>query len=157
AEAALLSSHDTSEGTEAGVTLMTMHTAKGLEWPAVAIAGLEDGLFPLSRAIEAVDTLEEERRLFYVALTRAKDKLYLRWARPRRRGGETRPSLQSRFLESIPPGIVEEKSTSSLFAPSWGGGGSGGRYGRGSGRFSGSWQRTSGPIRSITPPERISV
>ncbi len=138
-EAALLSNHDTSEGDDGGVTLMTMHTAKGLEWPVVVVAGLEDGLFPLSRSTETPEGLEEERRLFYVALTRAKDKLYLTWARSRRRGGEILPSIQSRFLESLPPGIVDEQATSSLFAPSWGGG-SGGRF---AGRFRGSsgWQR----------------
>src|SRR5262249_45161438 len=116
-EAALLSSHDISEGSENGVTLMTIHTAKGLEWPVVVIAGLEDGLFPLSRAAESQDGLEEERRLFYVALTRAKDKLYLTHARARRRGGDILPSMPSRFLETIPPGIVEEKTTSSGGAP----------------------------------------
>jgi len=139
-EAALLSAHDTSEGNEAGVTLMTMHTAKGLEWPVVAVAGLEDGLFPLSRSTESLDALEEERRLFYVALTRAKDKLYLSWARSRRRGGEILPSIASRFLDDVPPGIVEDQTTSSLFAPSWGGGGS--RFARsGSARASAPWQR----------------
>ncbi len=137
AEAALLSNHDTSDGDDGGVTLMTMHTAKGLEWPAVVVAGLEDGLFPLSRSTETIDGLEEERRLFYVALTRAKDKLYLTWARSRRRGGEILPSIQSRFLESLPPGILDEQSTSSLFAPSWGRGGSS-RFGTGGG---GGWQR----------------
>jgi DNA helicase-2/ATP-dependent DNA helicase PcrA len=143
AEAALLSNHDTQSGDDGGVTLMTMHTAKGLEWPAVVVAGLEDGLFPLSRSTETLEGLEEERRLFYVALTRAKDKLYLSWARSRRRGGEILPSMQSRFLESLPPGILEEQTTSSLFAPSWGrGAGSGRGGGGGSGRFGGAgWQR----------------
>ena len=63
-EAALLSGQDKEEGAERGITLMTVHTAKGLEWPVVVVAGLEDGLFPLARATEAEDTLEEERRLF---------------------------------------------------------------------------------------------
>ncbi|MBL8987552.1 MAG: UvrD-helicase domain-containing protein [Gemmatimonadetes bacterium] len=168
AEAALLSNHDTQEGDEAGVTLMTMHTAKGLEWPVVVVAGLEDGLFPLSRATESVEGLEEERRLFYVALTRAKDKLYLTHARSRRRGGEILPSMPSRFLESLPPGILDEKTTSSLFAPSWGGGGAGGgRYGRSGGgwRSTGSWQADRGPARpaagrverpAALPPEEVS-
>ncbi|MFN0177236.1 MAG: ATP-dependent helicase [Gemmatimonadales bacterium] len=138
AEAALLSAVDTSEGAEQGVTLMTMHTAKGLEWPVVAVAGLEDGLFPLSRSTETIEGLEEERRLFYVAITRAKDKLYLSWARSRRRGGEILPSMKSRFLESVPPGLVEEQTTSSLFAPSWGGGA---RYGGARAGSGGGWQR----------------
>jgi DNA helicase-2/ATP-dependent DNA helicase PcrA len=116
AEAALVTAADSSEGTD-GVTLMTLHTAKGLEWPVVVLSGLEDGLFPLARAMESQEGLEEERRLFYVGLTRAKDKLYLSWARARRRGGELRPGMVSRFLESIPATLLEEKSTASLWAP----------------------------------------
>jgi DNA helicase-2/ATP-dependent DNA helicase PcrA len=116
AEAALVANADTTLGTD-GVTLMTMHTAKGLEWPVVVLAGLEDGLFPLGRAMETQAGLEEERRLFYVGLTRAKDKLYLCWARSRRRGGELRPGIASRFVESIPAELLEERSTASLWAP----------------------------------------
>ena len=111
AEAALVTSHDSVAGTEEGVTLMTLHTAKGLEWPVVVLAGLEDGLFPLGRAEEQPDGIEEERRLCYVGLTRAKDKLYLTFARSRRRGGELRHGRPSRFLESLPPAILEEKRT----------------------------------------------
>jgi DNA helicase-2/ATP-dependent DNA helicase PcrA len=116
AEAALVSSADSAQGRD-GVTLMTLHTAKGLEWPVVVMAGLEDGLFPLGRAMESQAGLEEERRLFYVGLTRAKDKLYLSWARARRRGGELRPGIASRFIESVPPELLEERSTASLWAP----------------------------------------
>jgi DNA helicase-2/ATP-dependent DNA helicase PcrA len=116
AEAALVSAADSSQGDD-GVTLMTLHTAKGLEWPVVVLSGLEDGLFPLGRAMESQAGLEEERRLFYVGLTRAKDKLYLSWARARRRGGELRPGIVSRFVESIPPELLEEKSTASLWSP----------------------------------------
>ncbi len=136
AEAALLSAVDKEQGQEQGVTLMTLHTAKGLEWPVVVMSGLEHGLFPLARAEEQPSGLEEERRLCYVGLTRAKDKLYLTWARARRRGGELRPGIASRFLKAIPPGIIEERRTTSLWAPSWGdqrgGGATGqGQYGRG--------------------------
>ena len=119
AEAALLASADTVVGREDGVTMMTLHTAKGLEWPVVALTGMEHGLFPLARAEETPDGLEEERRLCYVGLTRAKDKLYLSWARARRRGGELRPGIASRFLRDLPPGIIEEKRTTSLWAPDW--------------------------------------
>ena len=129
AEAALLSAGDTVVGSDLGVTLMTLHTAKGLEWPVVVLTGMEHGLFPLARAEEQPDGLEEERRLCYVGLTRAKDKLYLTWARARRRGGELRPGIPSRFLKALPPGIVEEKRTTSLWAPDWGGGRAGRRYG----------------------------
>ena len=66
------------------VTMMTLHTAKGLEFPVVFIAGLENGLFPLSRSFDDPALLEEERRLFYVGITRAERKLYLTWARSRR-------------------------------------------------------------------------
>jgi DNA helicase-2/ATP-dependent DNA helicase PcrA len=128
AEAALLSAGDTVVGSDLGVTLMTLHTAKGLEWPVVVLTGMEHGLFPLARAEEQPDGLEEERRLCYVGLTRAKDKLYLTWARARRRGGELRPGIPSRFLKALPPGIVEEKRTTSLWAPDWGGA-AGRRYG----------------------------
>ena len=127
AEAALLSSADTVIGEEQGVTLMTLHTAKGLEWPVVVLTGLEHGLFPLARAEEQAAGLEEERRLCYVGLTRAKDKLYLTWARARRRGGELRPGIASRFLKALPPGIVEERRTTSLWAPDWSAGQRGGR------------------------------
>ncbi|HXE57005.1 MAG TPA: UvrD-helicase domain-containing protein [Gemmatimonadales bacterium] len=120
AEAALLSSHDSIAGDEDGVTLMTLHTAKGLEWPVVVLAGMEDGLFPLARAEEQDGGIEEERRLCYVGITRAKDKLYITWARARRRGGELRPGRPSRFLRALPPGVVEEQRTTSLWSlPSW--------------------------------------
>ncbi|HJX87591.1 MAG TPA: 3'-5' exonuclease, partial [Gemmatimonadales bacterium] len=135
AEAALLSAGDTVVGSDLGVTLMTLHTAKGLEWPVVVLTGMEHGLFPLARAEEQPDGLEEERRLCYVGLTRAKDKLYLTWARARRRGGELRPGIPSRFLKALPPGIVEEKRTTSLWAPDWGAGaGAQGRRGAGWGQ-----------------------
>jgi DNA helicase-2/ATP-dependent DNA helicase PcrA len=127
AMAALLSSADTVVGNEEGVTLMTLHTAKGLEWPVVVLTGLEHGLFPLARAEEQPDGMEEERRLCYVGLTRAKDKLYLTWARARRRGGELRPGIPSRFLRALPPGILDERRTTSLWAPDWGSGRTGGR------------------------------
>ncbi len=119
ADAALLSSHDSVEGAEDGVTLMTIHTAKGLEWPVVVLAGLEDGLFPLARADEQPGGIEEERRLCYVGLTRAKDKLYVTFARSRRRGGTLQYSRPSRFLEALPPGILDERRTS---VAGWGGG-----------------------------------
>jgi DNA helicase II / ATP-dependent DNA helicase PcrA len=106
---------------------MTLHTAKGLEWPVVVLTGMEHGLFPLARAEEQPDGLEEERRLCYVGLTRAKDKLYLTWARARRRGGELRPGIASRFLRALPPDILEERRTTSLWAPD--GGRAGWRYG----------------------------
>jgi DNA helicase-2/ATP-dependent DNA helicase PcrA len=156
AEAALLSANDSISGQKEGITLMTLHTAKGLEWPVVVLAGMEDGLFPLARAEEQEGGIEEERRLCYVGLTRAKDKLYLTWARARRRGGELKPGRGSRFLKALPPELVEEKRTSSLWAPSWGGSAAG-RYG-GSGRVSSSWldQDYEQPSRRSAEPSEAS-
>ncbi len=93
------------------VTLMTLHNAKGLEFPVVFISGLEDGLFPLSRAYDDPGTLEEERRLFYVGITRAQDKLYLTYARQRRRAGEYMFGRLSPFVEAIDARLLEEGSS----------------------------------------------
>ncbi len=98
------------------ITLMTVHNAKGLEFPVVFVTGLEDGLFPLARAFDDPKMLEEERRLFYVAVTRAEEKLYLTHARSRRRNGETMPSIPSSFLATLPPPLVETKATMRLRA-----------------------------------------
>src|SRR5437667_2542595 len=114
-QAALVTSADQGTGDPTGVTLMTVHMAKGLEWPVVALAGLEDGLFPLARAAGEPGGLEEERRLCYVGLTRAREKLYLAWARTRYRNGRLEVSEPSRFLEALPPRVVEERSTT----PTW--------------------------------------
>ncbi len=159
AEAALLTAQDSIVGAPDGVTLMTLHTAKGLEWPVVVLAGMEHGLFPLARAEEQPGGLEEERRLCYVGLTRAKDKLYLTWARARRRGGELRPGIASAFLRSLPPAVVEERRTNALWAPDgrtgrWAGGQWGGRAGGQGAR----WREASlpaGPPAQL-PTEEIS-
>jgi DNA helicase-2/ATP-dependent DNA helicase PcrA len=151
AEAALLSSAETVVGNDEGVTLMTLHTAKGLEWPVVVLTGMEHGLFPLARAEEQAEGLEEERRLCYVGLTRAKDKLYLTWARARRRGGELRPGIPSHFLRALPPGIVEERRTSS--AGQWGRGAAG-QWDRGGGGWRGGGWRGGEADRSAAPPSR---
>jgi len=112
--AALMTSDDRAGGDLHGVTLLTVHSAKGLEWPVVVLAGLEDGLFPLSRALETPEGAEEERRLAYVGITRARDRLYLTWARSRRRGGQLMPGRASRFLDAL-PAEVEERRTAGLF------------------------------------------
>ncbi len=114
-QAALVTSADQGSGDPTGVTLMTVHMAKGLEWPVVTLGGLEDGLFPLARAVGEPGGLEEERRLCYVGLTRAREKLYLSWARTRYRNGRLELSEPSRFLEAVPAGALEERSTTPLW------------------------------------------
>src|SRR5438105_2693726 len=94
-----------------GVTLMTLHNAKGLEYPVVFLTGLEDGLFPLSQSFDDPPKLEEERRLFYVGITRAKEKLYLSHTEMRRRNGELLPSIKSRFLQEIAAANLDERKT----------------------------------------------
>ena len=93
------------------VTLMTLHNAKGLEFPVVFITGLEDGLFPLAKAFDDPPLLEEERRLFYVGITRAERKLFLTHAEERRRNGEFSPSKTSSFLQAIPEAMLEQRKT----------------------------------------------
>ncbi|MCG6957875.1 MAG: UvrD-helicase domain-containing protein [Gemmatimonadetes bacterium] len=96
------------------VTLMTLHNAKGLEFPVVYIGGLEDGLFPLARAYDEPAELEEERRLFYVGITRAEDKLSLSWARQRRRAGDFTYGTLSPFVDAIPGQLREERTSDRL-------------------------------------------
>ncbi len=106
--AALVSDAD-SVDEQSQISLLTMHNAKGLEFPVVFVAGMEEGLFPHSRARDSEEALEEERRLCYVAMTRAERRLYLTWARYRRRFGAGMPeaSIPSRFLNEIPVHLVE--------------------------------------------------
>jgi DNA helicase II / ATP-dependent DNA helicase PcrA len=106
--AALVSDADSNDS-RAPVSLLTMHNAKGLEFPVVFIAGLEEGLFPHSRSLDSESGMEEERRLCYVGMTRAETKLYLSWARYRRRFGGAQPevSLASRFLQEVPRNLVD--------------------------------------------------
>ena len=104
----LLSEADEESGTrEARVWLMTMHAAKGLEFPIVVIAGMEDGLFPHSRSNEDQEELEEERRLCYVGMTRAESRLFLTGAARRRVFGEYQSTTPSRFLDEIPAELIE--------------------------------------------------
>ncbi len=107
-EVALLTDVDSYENDPERITLMTLHAAKGLEYPVVFLTGMEEGLFPLSRSLESIEGTEEERRLFYVGITRAREKLILTWAHRRRRFGEM-VSLRSRFLDEIPDGLYEEE------------------------------------------------
>ncbi len=103
---------------EARVTLMTLHAAKGLEFPLVFLAGLEEGLFPHSRTLNNPEELEEERRLCYVGMTRAMNRLVLTRAHYRRRYGNDapEPTVPSRFLEEVPPQLIENLGGAS---PAW--------------------------------------
>ncbi|HEX6536545.1 MAG TPA: UvrD-helicase domain-containing protein [Gemmatimonadaceae bacterium] len=114
--ASLVTNFDRLDPDADAVTMMTLHNAKGLEFPVVFITGLEEGLFPLGRAHDEPELLEEERRLFYVGITRAERKLYLSHARSRRRNGETMPSVPSSFLLPIPPAMLEQRGTLRLRA-----------------------------------------
>ena len=109
--AALVSDAD-SYSAEARVTLMTLHAAKGLEFPLVFLAGMEEGLFPHSRTLQDPTQMEEERRLCYVGMTRAMDTLVMTRARYRRRYGNDSPesSMPSRFLEEVPSKLIEDLS-----------------------------------------------
>ncbi|MBS0387552.1 MAG: DNA helicase II, partial [Proteobacteria bacterium] len=90
------------------VQMMTLHTAKGLEFPVVFLAGMEDGLFPHQRSINDLASLEEERRLCYVGITRAMRQLYLSYAEQRRLHGVDSYNVASRFIQELPPGLLEE-------------------------------------------------
>ena len=131
------------DGGQGQVTLMTVHTAKGLEFPVVFVTGFEDGTFPHSRSLADEAELAEERRLAYVALTRARERLYLTRAAVRSAWGASNVMVASRFLDDIPPELMrwerEESSMDSLRAGygGFGGGGYGdGGYG-GSGSYGG--------------------
>jgi DNA helicase II / ATP-dependent DNA helicase PcrA len=126
--AALVSDAD-SYSEEARVTLMTLHAAKGLEFPLVFLTGMEEGLFPHSRTLTDPTGLEEERRLCYVGMTRAMDTLVMTRARYRRRYGSDMPeaSIASRFLEEVPSRLVEDLGSPPA-RPQFSGSGYGGAY-----------------------------
>jgi len=113
-QVALVAEVDKLDPDADAVTLMTLHNAKGLEFPSVYIAGLEDGLFPLARAYDEPAELEEERRLFYVGITRAEDKLSLIWARQRRRAGDFTYGTLSPFVDAIPRESREDRTSDRL-------------------------------------------
>jgi len=107
-EVSLLSDIDQWNDSDNRVTLMTVHSAKGLEFPVVFVSGLDDGLFPLYATLEKKKELEEERRLFYVALTRAQERVFLLYATNRRRmGGENMLGMASRFIGEIPAEFLD--------------------------------------------------
>ena len=106
---ALVADTDQIDGDDSRVVLMTLHSAKGLEFPVVFIVGCEEGVFPHIRALTEPDELEEERRLAYVGITRAMQKLHLSHAWSRMLFGSTQYNPPSRFLDEIPPELIEHK------------------------------------------------
>jgi DNA helicase II / ATP-dependent DNA helicase PcrA len=107
-EVSLVADIDDLDDKKNAVTLMTIHSAKGLEYPVVFVTGLEEGLFPISRATLDEDELEEERRLFYVAVTRAMNKLYISFANQRYRNGMQSYQMKSRFLKEVIENLKED-------------------------------------------------
>ena len=112
-EVSLITDIDTWNDKSNAITLMTLHCAKGLEFPVVFITGLEDGLFPVLRSLDEPEALEEERRLFYVGLTRAKEKIYLSCAERRRLFYDSNFRLPSRFLDEIDSTVLRRTKASS--------------------------------------------
>ena len=142
-QVSLVADADTRRDDEGLVTLMTLHNAKGLEYPIVFMIGCEEGVFPHSRSLDE-GTLEEERRLCYVGMTRAMRDLYLTYARRRAVFGAASFALPSRFLGEIPPDLVESEGAPASFGG--GGGYAAGRAGAGASRIPG-WaaSRTEAP------------
>ncbi len=140
----LVADTDSLDDDESTVVLMTLHSAKGLEYPVVFLIGLEDGVFPHIRSIGEPEELEEERRLAYVGITRARERLYLTHAWARMLYGGTQYNPPSRFLDEIPEGLVQSvegnrrASRRSASSGGSGGGGGGGGYGRSSSGYGGS-------------------
>ena len=109
-EAALVSDIDNYDTGADAVVLMTVHSAKGLEFPVVFLPGMEEGLFPGMQTLHDPKELEEERRLAYVALTRAKEKIYISHVRERMLFGHTQYNQLSRFVKEIPEELISDEA-----------------------------------------------
>jgi DNA helicase-2/ATP-dependent DNA helicase PcrA len=166
AHAVLESGEGQAEAWEDCVQMMTLHTAKGLEFPVVVLAGLEDGLFPHQRSLNDLDSLEEERRLAYVGTTRAMQQLYLTYAEQRRLHGIDGYGQPSRFIKEIPEELLEEVRPKVQAGRSAGmgyggshatGGGYGNGYGRGSGNAYGSGKPTALRDEPVAPGLRLGA
>jgi len=110
---ALVSDLDKLGEGQPALSMMTLHSAKGLEFPVVFIAGMEEYLFPHSRAMDSEEEMEEERRLCYVGITRAREKLYLTHALQRTLYGTSRYNVPSRFLNEIPEMLLQQENDNS--------------------------------------------
>lgn len=119
-QAALEAGEHQAEAWEACVQLMTLHSAKGLEFPCVMVVGMEEGLFPSQQSIEDPSRLEEERRLAYVGITRARQKLLMSWCEKRRWHGKELYPMPSRFLSELPEDCVQELRPKSSVRPVFG-------------------------------------
>lgn len=158
-QVALVSETDDLEDDPKAVTLLTLHAAKGLEYPVVFLTGLEDGVLPHSRSMEDSESMAEERRLFYVGLTRAKDILYLTHAFRRTFFGQTEVAIPSRFLQDIPMNLTEggsakqrrETTVQQASSWSWSGGSSSSSSSSSSG---GGYGRSTTPSRSSKPARK---
>ena len=165
---AVLESGETQagEGTD-HVQLMTLHAAKGLEFPLVCMVGMEQGLFPSERSISDPERLAEERRLCYVGITRAMRQLYLSHAETRRLYGRTEPRVRSSFVDEVPPDVLEEVRprmnlsrpiyVPDRYASSDPKGGANHGYGRGSGRRGDSYDQRPEANYRLTPPSPARV
>jgi DNA helicase-2/ATP-dependent DNA helicase PcrA len=147
--ALLTDTEDNKENADA-VKLMTIHAAKGLEFPVVFVGGLEETLFPSAMSINTREELEEERRLFYVAITRAKSKLHLTYANARYRFGQLQQNEPSRFLEEIDTAFLDKSyagnASRNNAASSWGQSSAAERMRRG---FGSSADKTPPPAKTI--------
>ena len=149
--ASLVSDPDNLDEGAGAVALMTVHSAKGLEFPVVFVVGMQDGLFPHERSLSDPDQLEEERRLFYVAITRSMERLHLSWDDTRLVGGFPYPQTPSRFLREIPDRLVERVGGRQRFsssAPTGGGSPAGGQ---------GSFRSEYRPVRGIVRQSGFEV
>ena len=158
-EMALYSDTDELSDSDDKVSLMTMHSAKGLEFPTVFIAGAEDGLFPGLKSIGDEGEMEEERRLCYVAITRARQKLYITNARQRMVFGRTQNNLLSRFISSVPEELLEKLPKEQRSLSSWSTGeswGTGDQRRRGEGSYRSAYGRESRP-RGAAAPSRPAM
>jgi DNA helicase-2/ATP-dependent DNA helicase PcrA len=160
-EVALVSDLDSVHENRDSITCITLHQAKGLEYPIVFLIGLEEGLLPHSRSLDDVEALDEERRLFYVGATRAKQRLYMLYAFRRTTYGRTNISQPSRFLADIPKDMLKQMpkrghapvEQTSMFSSRSNLGGLGG-FGGGSARMSGVGSRastTQSPRPTVVP------
>jgi DNA helicase-2/ATP-dependent DNA helicase PcrA len=164
--AALESGDNQAQAGQDAVQLMTVHAAKGLEFDCVFITGMEEGLFPHENSMSDFESLEEERRLMYVAITRARKRLYLSHSQTRMLHGQTRYNVKSRFFDELPEGALKWLTPKNQgFTPSafgYGGGyastrGGGGSYSGGSGYGGGSSSRDKDTFASPpVPPQKTA-